>query len=502
MSYLRSPFFSGFFLRFFSICFFSTCLFLFSPLFISVAHSHPEGDLVADIAERYDEIVVNITTILASDSEDAPFPFPDFPENSPFHKFFKDFFEKEFRTPRDRPLSGLGSGFIIDSEGLILTNHHVIDGAGEIFVKLSDGRRFPARFISGDAASDLALLRIDVGESLPFAVFGDSDRARIGEWVVAIGNPFGLSGSLTTGVISALNRDIHAGPYDDFIQTDASINKGHSGSPLVNMRGEVIGINTAIITPTNGSVGLSFAIPSNSALHIVNQLREYGEIRRGWLGVRIQSVSDAIAESLGLESVEGALVADVLPDSPASLSGVIAGDLITHFDGRKIIDMRDLPRIVSVTEVGKEVEVIVFRRGEEVRLRIEIGLLEEDRLRISSSAEEEGEWRSEEGSAAEPSVLGMELRSLTALLRKNYDISDDVSGVIIISVSSSSDAFRKGLEEGDVIVEVGQRGVSSAREFSDIIESHKELGRGSVLLLISNRVGDVRFVPLRLNDLE
>nr|MBX2854429.1 Do family serine endopeptidase [Paracoccaceae bacterium] len=369
----------------------------------------------ADLAERLSPAVVNISTAQTVNRPNRP--MPQLPPGSPFREFFEDFFDRrggEGGGPNR--VQSLGSGFVIDGDGFVVTNNHVIEEADEIEVNFSDGSSLPAVLIGRDPKTDIALLKVEPPEPLEFVNFGESEAARVGDWVVAIGNPFGLGGSVSAGIISARNRDINAGPYDDFIQTDAAINRGNSGGPLFNMAGEVIGVNTAIISPSGGSIGIGFSVPSAIATAVVEQLRSFGETRRGWLGVRIQSVDETIAESLGLDDAMGALVSEVTEDGPAEEAGLESGDVILTFDGQNIESMRDLPRIVAETEVGKTVDVEILRRGSRDTVQVAIALLEEERFEST-----EADTAGDDDSTA--SMLGMVLEPLTPDSRRRFDIS-------------------------------------------------------------------------------
>ncbi|MEL6481195.1 MAG: Do family serine endopeptidase, partial [Pseudomonadota bacterium] len=328
----------------------------------------------ADLAERLSPAVVNIST--AQKVEQAERGEQQVPEGTPFEDLFRDFFERG-RPQGPRQVQSLGSGFVISAEGYVVTNNHVIEEADEITVNFADGSSLPAELVGTDPKTDIALLKIEPTQPLEFVKFGDSEASRVGDWVLAIGNPFGLGGSVSAGIISARDRNINAGPYDDFIQTDAAINRGNSGGPLFNLDGEVIGVNTAIISPTGGSIGIGFAVPSAIAENVVAQLQEFGQTKRGWLGVRIQTVNDELAEALGLDRPQGALVADVTSEGPAEEGGIEAGDVILKFDGKDISEMRDLPRIVAETAVGSTVRVVVFRKGKTQSVKVTLGLLEE-----------------------------------------------------------------------------------------------------------------------------
>jgi serine protease Do len=474
--------------------------------FAGLAESRADGpQSVADLADRLSPAVVNISTSQRV-AGNSGVEIPELPPNAPFREFFEDFFDQQ--QPEDdsqRQVSSLGSGFVIDASGIIVTNNHVIEGADEIEVTFTDGTTLSAELLGTDSKTDIALLRVESEEPLVAVPLGDSTSLRVGDWVLAIGNPFGLGGTVTIGIVSGRNRDINSGPYDDFIQTDAAINRGNSGGPLFNMDGEVVGINTAIISPlpNGGSVGIGFSIPTSTAEPVIDQLAEFGETRRGWLGVRIQSVTDELAETLGLEDASGALVADVTVGGPAEEAGLAPGDVIVEFDGREVPRMRDLPRIVAETLVGREVDVLIIRDGEEVTVGVTIGRLEDgERLIASQEQEEQDAKAQEEEEAAEPlqSALGLSLSPLTDDLRTQYEISERVSGVLIIGVEDESSAADKRIQAGDVIVEVGQQPVGSPEEVVARVQELEGEGRGSVLLLLANRNGDLRFSALRFGE--
>ena len=456
----------------------------------SLAVEVPES--FADIAERLLPSVVNISTTQSwgESLEGAP-ELPQFPPGSPFEEFFRDFFERhgqERSTPRRRATS-LGSGFLINADGHVVTNYHVIEGADQITVILQDDTNLQAELIGWDDKTDLAVLKVESDDPLPFASWGDSDGMRVGDWVLAIGNPFGLGGTVTTGIISARARDINAGPYDDFIQTDASINRGNSGGPMFNLDGEVIGVNTAIFSPSGGSVGIGFAIPSSLARSVIDQLVEFGRTRRGWLGVRIQTVSDEIAESLGLDDPRGALVASVTPGGPAEAAGIQPGDVIISFDDRSVEEMRELPRLVADSAVNKVVSVRLWRRGEQLEVDVTLGELE--------AAEEQGLLAAvpDEEPVEELDALGLTLSGLTDDLRGQFGLGPDVGGVVITKVAPESAAAEKGLRPGEVILEVGQEPVASVEDVQRRVQEARDVGRRSVLLLVE-REGDLRFVAL------
>ncbi len=448
----------------------------------------------ADLAEKLSGAVVNIsTTQKMVIPQDFP-EIPQFPEGSPFEDFFEEFMDlRGMGVPR-RPVSSLGSGFIIDAEkGYIVTNNHVIRDAENVQVIFANDVTIDAKIIGTDEKTDIAVLQIETkGLDLTEVSFGDSDKMRVGDWTLAIGNPFGLGGSVTAGIISARARDINSGPYDDYLQTDASINRGNSGGPLFNMKGEVIGINTAIFSPTGGSVGISFAIPSALAKPVISQIIKYGRTKRGWLGVRIQHVTEEIAESFGLEKPRGALVASVNENGPAKRAGLQAGDIILEINERQIKEMKHLPRIVAENDIDAKVELKYWRNNKVHSTKVIIGELER--------AEEEGllagATKSTGGNIFIDS-LGLTLIELNDKLRAKYNISRSVQGVFINEVKPMSQAANKGLSEGVIIMEINQQPVSKPQEIIDIIEKAKKNGSKSVLLLV-NDSNNVRFIALRL----
>lgn len=443
----------------------------------------------ADLTDRLSPAVVNISTAQMLEGR------PGTEEGSPLEDLFRDLYPDGGEGPRR--VQSLGSGFVISPDGIVVTNNHVIEDADEVTVNFPDGLSLRAEVIGSDAQTDLAVLKIEHGAPLPFVVFGDSDAARVGDWVLAIGNPFGFAGSVSAGIISARDRDINAGRYDDFIQTDAAINRGNSGGPLFNMNGEVIGVNTAIISPTGGSIGIGFAVPSNLARKVVEQLQEFGVTRRGWLGVRIQTVNDELAEALGLEKPMGALVAEVTPGGPAAEAGVEAGDVVLNFDGEDVTEMRELPRLVADTEVGKAVRITVFRQGKTQTLKVTIGLLDEEGA--TATATGTAPAIEDEGEATELPRVGLSLRPLSQTARVEYGIAEDVEGVLVAAVTDGGPAAEKGVGPGDVIVEVGQEAVRTPAEVEEQVSKAADAGRKSVLFLIHSD-GDLRFVPLTLAD--
>jgi len=442
-------------------------------------------DSFADLAERLSPAVVNISTTTVVRQDGGP-SLPRFPEGSPFEDFFKEFEDKG----QSRRAQSLGSGFIIDRSGFVVTNNHVIENADEISVILANDEVFEATLVGRDEKTDIAVLKIDPGTTkLTSVTFGDSDKLRVGDWVMAIGNPFGLGGTVTAGIVSARGRDIGSGPYDDFIQTDASINRGNSGGPLFNMEGEVIGINTAIFSQSGGSVGIGFAISANLATQVVKQLQDFGRTRRGWLGVFIQEVTDDIAESLGLKAAQGALVASVTEDGPAAKAGIQAGDVIIEFDGKSVDKSRDLPRIVAETEVEKTVSVDVMRNGSKVTLSVTLGELEQ--------AETGGLLNGSSGGGAIVRLddIGLSVAPVTAELAEKYGLSADDRGVVVVSVDADSPAGSRGIEEGDIIRRINQAAVTTVSQLQANIAEAKKNGRKGVLMLVESD-GQTRFVQV------
>src|ERR1700719_1324985 len=447
---------------------------------------------IADVAEQVIDAVVNISTSQKVDARVTG--MPDLPPGSPMEEFFDEFFKNRRgqgggdnpeRAPRR--VNSLGSGFIIDPSGLVVTNNHVIADADEINVILNDGTKLPATLVGKDTKADLALLRVKADKPLKAVAFGDSDKLRLGEWVIAIGNPFSLGGTVTAGIVSARNRDIQSGPYDNYIQTDAAINRGNSGGPLFNLNGEVIGINTAIISPSGGSIGIGFAVPSNTAMPVIHQLRDFGEMRRGWLGVRIQQVTDDIAESLSIKPPRGALVAGVDEKGPAKPAGIEAGDVIIKFDGKEIHEMRDLPRVVADTPVGKDVDVVIVRKGKEENRIVRLGRLEEGENEAALTPKKDA---APEEKTLVQKTLGLNLANMSDDLGKRYKIKDSVKGVVITGVEAQSAAADKRLNAGDVVVEVSQEAVADTDALQKRVDQLKKEGRKSALLLVANAEGE------------
>jgi serine protease Do len=478
-------------------------------LIIAVAGSEarPAPDSFADLAAKLLPSVVNISTTQTVKSErgrehSGP-EIPQFPPGSPFEEFFRDFFEHgvpKGGRPEAQPRKGtsLGSGFIIDPAGYVVTNNHVIADADEITVILHDDTNLKAEVVGRDTKTDIALLKVKTDKPLIAAAWGDSDASRVGDWVLAIGNPFGLGGSVTAGILSARQRDINSGPYDDFLQTDASINRGNSGGPMFNMDGQVIGINTAIYSPSGGSIGIGFAIPSALAKAVVAELQGEPDhnVHRGWLGVRIQAVTDEIAESLGLDKARGALIASVSDDGPAQAAGIQAGDVVLSFDGREVSDMRRLPRLVAETPVGKSVPVTLWRKRTENTLQVKVGRLDESDQQANAQDSPKKPAKSDAGVVK---TLGLTLSGITTDLKEKFSLADSSKGVVVVDVAKDSPAAVKGVRPGDLIMEAAQEEVKSPGEVSSKIEEAKKSGRKSILLLVE-RQGDLRFIALRLDQ--
>ncbi|RYE10903.1 MAG: Do family serine endopeptidase [Hyphomicrobiales bacterium] len=455
---------------------------------------------VSKLAAQLSPAVVNIGTTRMLGG--GGMPFPEAPEGSPLNEMFDELNPNEGQGPEAmREARSLGSGFIIAADGTIVTNNHVVEGADEILVFLTDGTRLTAKLVGADPKADLAVLKVEAGRDLPFVEMGDSDVAQVGDWVMAIGNPFGLGGSVTLGIVSARNRDINAGPYDDFIQTDAAINQGNSGGPLFDMDGKVVGINTAIIARGGSGLGIGFAVPVNLARPVVMQLAEFGETRRGWLGVGIQDVTQEIADSLGRPNTHGAMVVDVTRTGPAE--GVVEeGDIILGFNGRDIIRMRDLPRYVAETAVGEKVTVTVLRQGAEVTLDITLGRLEVGEQIVAAAQTPEVVPPAAEDAPAGPvalkEMLGLDVGPIDDAAREAFQIAETQTGVVITEVTEGTDASRQGLLSGLVISEVNQQKVTSVAELTEKVDAAKEAGRPAVLFKVTDPAGTSRFVAIKL----
>lgn len=466
----------------------------------SAVQARPAPDGFADLVEKLLPTVVNISTSQTVEhsigGSGGVQIFPEFPPEAfpPGHPFeqFRDFFDQfngngngDGDNVMKEKLTSLGSGFIISESGLVVTNYHVIANAEEITVTLHDESQYEAEVIGHDAKTDLAVLKIKhKGKPTKFSnvTFGDSDEARVGDWVIAIGNPFNLGGTVTAGIISARARDINAGPFDDFIQTDAAINRGNSGGPLFDLNGKVVGINSAIFSPSGGNVGIGFSIPSAMAEPIIRQLSQGKEIKRGWLGVKIQTVTEDIADSLGIETDKGALVVEVVKDSPAEKAGFEKGDIILEFDGKEIATMRRLPRIVAETEVSKKVDVLLIRKGKRKTIKVELGQLEDEEKEVPASLSKKKE---EESYETAEEILGMKVVAIDESTRAKYRLDDKANGLLIVAVDPSSVAAEKGIRRGDIISEVNQEKADEVDDINDAVRGAKNNKRNSVLLYIT-----------------
>ena len=469
-----------------------------APAQVAPAFAQAKPASLADLVDSVAEAVVNISATQTIEDKDAE-AMPNLPKGTPFDDMFEQFFRNHGQNgdaPRPHKSSSLGSGFVIDATGIVITNNHVVGDANDIMVIFTDGRKLKAEVIGKDPKVDVAVLKVKSDKPLKTVKFGDSDKMRVGDGVMAVGNPFGLGETVTAGIVSARNRNIDSGPYDNFIQTDASINKGNSGGPLFNMAGEVIGINTAILSPSGGSIGIGFATPSDSVMPVIAQLEEFHETRRGWLGVRIQNVDDSIAESLGLGAARGALIAGIDERGPAKPAGLQSGDVIVKFDNKEIKESRDLPKLVASLPVGKEVEVVIVRKGQEMTKTVKLGRLEDGEKVAALTPPVDDEAAAEKKAMAK--AFGMQLSGLTDDARKTFKIKDSIKGVVVSAVEPNSPAAEKGLQPGDVIEEVNQQAVTAPGEVSKAIDALKKSGKKSALLLVANGTGDVRFVALAI----
>ena len=445
-------------------------------------------DSFADLAQQISPSVVNITTssMVASATDGGPMV----PPGSPFEDFFKDFMDQNGQGGNEPQRSeALGSGFVISADGYIVTNNHVIEGADDIEIEFFSGKKLKAKLVGTDLKTDIAVLKVESPEPLPFVAFGNSDAMRVGDWVMAMGNPLGQGFSVSAGIVSARGRELN-GAYDDFIQTDAAINKGNSGGPLFNMEGQVIGVNTAILSPTGGSIGIGFSMGSNVVAHVVDQLKQFGETRRGWLGVRIQDVTPDVAEAMGLTEAKGALITDV-PEGPAKAGGMLAGDVIQTFNGKEITDVRSLTRTVADSPIGEEVPAVVLRDGKQQTLQIKLGRRETDEAGKPVPA-------AQKDTPVEPQkaeVLGLTLVPVDAQVAKDLKLPAGATGLAVTHVDATSEASEKGVTPGDLIVEAGQQKVISISDLQDRLSEAKAAGRKSILLLV-RREGDPRFVAL------
>jgi serine protease Do len=456
-------------------------------------------DTFADLADQVTPAVVNISATQVVEEKKAE-ATPKLPPGSQLDDMFEEFLKRHRQQNgegKSHRSSSLGSGFIIDPSGIVITNNHVIADANEIEVILTDGSKLKAELIGKDAKVDLAVLRVKPAKPLPSVKFGDSDKARVGDWVIAVGNPFALGGSVTAGIVSAKGRNIESGPYDNFIQTDASINKGNSGGPLFNLAGEVIGINTAILSPSGGSIGIGFATPANTAQPVIEQLLQFGETRRGWLGVRIQNVDDSIAESLGIGKARGALISGVDEKGPSASAGFKPGDVIVSFDGKPVPDARELPKIVAMTKVGRDVDVVVLRDGKEMTRKVTLGRLEDTEPKGKKVAE--AKPQAAVPSVSNPIVLGMELAPLDDAARLKFQIKDGVKGgALIVKVDPDTPAAEQHLAPGEVITEIERQPVASPEGAETQVKALKVAKKKTALLLVANGQGQARFVALAL----
>jgi serine protease Do len=460
----------------------------------------------APLVKKVSPAVVNISVTQSGASDTmaegpAEGTAPDF-RNSPFDEFLRRFFEQQNpngqrhlfpQMPGGQPHRiALGSGFIIDPSGYVVTNSHVVGNAGKVEVTLQDNSKYPAKIIGRDPKTDIALLKIKADKPMPYVSFGDSGASQVGDWVMAVGNPFGLGGTVTTGIISARGRDIHSGPFDDFLQIDAPINRGNSGGPTFNLDGQVIGINTAIYSPNGGSVGIGFAVPSNIAKTVVAQLKEHGKVSRGWLGVQIQEVTPAIAASLGLQGEHGALVAVVTPNSPGAKAGLKQGDVVLSFNGNDVSRLRDLPRLVAETAPDSEAKLKVWRNGQTVDLQAALGELPNNE-QVASATDQE-----DEDASARADALGMHFAPLSSRLRRELHTGKDVQGVVITRIDPGSAADEVGLSEGDIVVAIDQQPVKSPQEAAAKLKEAAGSAKKSALLLL-NRRGVTQYVGVNLD---
>ncbi|HEX3673931.1 MAG TPA: DegQ family serine endoprotease [Rhizomicrobium sp.] len=469
---------------------FSAALALSAPVALAPsAFARPAPDSFADLANQLLPVVVNIsTTQTVQASVAAQTQLPDLPPDSPLRQLFKDYMDKNKNAPHH--ITSLGSGFVIDPSGIVVTNNHVVEDADEITVTLNDGTALVAKLLGRDEKTDLALLKVSPKKPLPAAHFGNSDKARVGDWVMAIGNPFGLGSTVTAGIVSARNRDIAAGPYDDFIQTDAPINRGNSGGPLFDMSGSVIGVNSAIFSPSGGSVGIGFAIPSNMAREVIGQLEKFGVTKRGWLGVRVQNLTPDLAEGMGIGGSSGALVADVTSGGPADKAGIKNGDVIVTFDGKPVPDSRALPREVAETPAGKAVTVDIMRGGKKQTLHALVAKMQDD---------DNGKPTPPPPSAKpspKSSRLGLSLSGLDDAARAKYKLPKDANGVIVTDIDPDGPSADKNFRPGDIIIQVQSQTVHSPEEVNKLVDENTKAGKKVVLLLVS-RGGDLTYVAVR-----
>ena len=462
-------------------------------------------DNLADEAAAVSDAVVNISATQTVEEKTASGDAPDLQQGTPFDDLFEEFFKKrqqhkeggnEDRHP-ERKSNSLGSGFVVDPAGIIVTNNHVVADANEITVIFTDGQKLRAKVIGKDSKVDVAVLKVEPKQPLKSVKFGDSEKMRVGDWVMAVGNPFGLGGTVTAGIVSARHRNIDSGPYDNYIQTDAAINKGNSGGPLFNMAGEVIGINTAILSPSGGSIGIGFATPAATVEPIISQLETFGETRRGWLGVRIQNVDDTIADSLNLGPTRGAFVSGTDPKGPATAAGIQTQDVIVKFDGQDVKESRDLPKIVAQEPVGKEVAVVLMRNGKQLTKTVKLGRLEDGEQHAALDTKSRNDATKPAVPSTVQKALGMTFSGLTSETRQKFTIDDSVaSGVVISEVEPNSAAAEKRLQPGEVVVEINQEPVKQPSDVADKFITLKTAGKRSALLLVASARGEVRFVAI------
>ena len=478
-----------------------------APSWLAPPAAQAKGtESLADLAANVSDAVVNISASTSGPARLAR-EMPDLPKGTPFDDLFEQFFRHHSQQPGgggEQPMepqsTSLGSGFLIDPSGIIVTNNHVIEGANDITVIFTNGQKLKAKLLGRDTKVDIAVLSVKSDKPLKSVKFGDSEKMRVGDPVMAVGNPFGLGGTVTAGIVSARNRVIDNGPYDDYIQTDASINKGNSGGPLFNLAGEVIGINTAILSPSGGSIGIGFATPSSEVIPVIDQLRKYGETRRGWLGVRVQEVDDEIADSLKLGAAHGALVAGVDSSGPAKPAGVKAGDVIVSFNGKPVKTSRDLPELVALTAVGSDVDMVVVRDGKQQTLKVKVGRLKDDEQQASlTTGEEDKGGPAAPGKSVVQKALGMEFAALDDAVRTRFDIKNGLKGVVVTNVEPDSAAAEKDIKPGELIVEINQTAVFQPQDVAKRAKELKDTGRKAALLLVSTPQGEVRFVALPLD---
>ncbi len=464
------------------------------------ADAAPAPESFAPLVEKLTPAVVNVSTTqkIAAGPQGIPgmpfmFQLPDDPQFAPFRDFFEQFGQGMQGQQQEQEVYSLGSGFIIDPSGYVVTNNHVIADAEKITVILQDNTKLEAKIVGRDSKTDLALLKVESKKPLPSVHFGDSDAVKVGDWVIAIGNPFGLGGSVSAGIISARSRSINAGPFDDFLQTDAAINRGNSGGPMFNMAGEVIGINTAIISPTGGNIGIGFAVPALQAQPVIEQLKTEGRIHRAWLGVKIQEVTDEIAESVGLDATKGALVLGITSASPAAKSDIKAGDIILSFDGKDISEMRKLPRIVAETKIGKKVDVKLWRGGEIKHATVTLG--EMDESDEDAASKNQSKPKKKPNGVDSEEMLGMDLAAIDSGLINRFGLDKNAAGLLVLQVKAGSAASKQGIRYGDVITRVNTTLIKTLGDFKTALGQAKKSGRGYALVRVKRNEEEI-FVTL------